>query len=53
MIIDKGDIYMKKQKGSNYVFIQFISKYKYNNLIKENRVDRNVVYFIDNSVKDE
>lgn len=43
---------MKRQKGSNYVFIQFISERGYNNLVKENKVDQSVVYFIDNSVKD-
>ena len=41
-----------KKVKNNYTSIQFCSMAMYNSLIAENKIDRNTVYFIDDSVQD-
>lgn len=41
-----------KKTKNNYTSIEFCSMAMYNSLIAENKIDRNTVYFIDDSVQD-
>lgn len=41
-----------KKAKNNYTSIQFCSIAMYNSLIAENKIDKNTVYFIDDSVQD-
>ena len=43
---------MKFRKKTNYTSIIFCSMSKYDELLSENKIDKNIVYFIDDSIQD-
>ena len=40
------------KKKTNYTSIKFVSFNKYSNLAKQGKVDKNITYFIDDSIND-
>lgn len=45
----KHSSFFKKEK-SNFTNIVFCSMYKYKELLKTNKIDKNTIYFTDNSI---
>lgn len=40
------------RKKTNYTSIIFCSMAKYDKLLSENKIDKNIIYFIDDSIQD-
>ena len=40
------------RKKTNYISIMFCSMTKYDKLLSENKIDKNMVYFIEDSIQD-